>query len=210
MQSQLLIQPHDGMEFFGSPVCFAEDKRYERTVVDRDPLTGFEFERKESPIIWRCANSNLVVDPGRKNALKQTFGTGSPATVTFTHGSVGDDPASPSSYVETHLKSELINVDGTYTTRRPIVSLSGGALADADYTLDPVGANRYKVIFKFIYPTDHPTNGETYAEFGVHSTGTLPGSPTSASGTMLARFVPTTAFDKDGAFQVTMQWTMRS
>lgn len=210
MQSQLFIAPHDGMEFFGSPVCFAEDKRYERTVVDRDPLTGFEFERKESPIVWRCNNSNLVLDYGRKNALKQSFGVGSPSTVVFTHGSVGDDGSSPSSYIETHLKSELINVDGTYTTRPAITALSGSALADADFVLDPVGANRYKTIFKFVYPTDHPTNGETYAEFGVHSSPTLPANPTATSGGILARFVPTTAFDKDGAFQVTMQWAMRS
>lgn len=207
----LMVTPDSSFGYFGSPMVFAEDKRYERSVVHKDPISGKEFERKESPIVWLCKNPNLIVDLGRKNSLKQAFGVS--GTTSFGWGSVGDsnaDPSGPSGAVKDRLGNEIILDDVTYTGRRPVVSLDDDALADGDFTLDAVGSNRYKVVFKFIFPTDHPSNGETYAEFGVHSDEDFPTTGTDLSGVMLARFVPNTSFDKDEAFQVTMQWTMRS
>lgn len=206
----LLISPDSEVGFEGTPVVYAEDKRYSRKVIARD-RNGKEYERVEHPIVWLCRTGNIVVDLGRKNALKQAFGIS--GTTTFGYGSVGDDAGviiTSADYTATHLGNEIILADGTYTGRRPIVSLDDDALADGDFTLSPSGGNRYRVPVKFDFPEDHPSNGETMAEFGIHSSATFPVSGGATSGVMLARFVPTTSFDKDEAFAVTMKWTLRS
>jgi hypothetical protein len=193
----------------GNNVCvFAEDMRYPKSNVILGPWGDPIGEEKTFPIVWQAHNSNLIVDWGRKMLLWCPLGLGSGSVLA---GSVGDDGSSPTDNTLNRLKSELIGG----SARPGLTNAAGAALSTGDVTAETSGSNFWKVIVSFLYDTTDANNGQTFAEFGMHNTVTLPaGTPphtTSTSGNMFARFVPSGgSFPKTSAFRVTVLWTLRA
>jgi hypothetical protein len=190
---------------------FAEDMRYAKSTVLLDskgkPIYGEDGNPKEvlkAPIVYQVRHKNTIVDDGRKEVLKDLFGFG--VVASFLAGSVGDGATFPTDNTRDRLVNELLG----NAARRSVTDTSGAALDATDIVAEVSGSNFWKIIAQFVFLTSDLNNGSTFAEYGLHSTTTNPGSPTGLSGVMLARYVPASSFVKSVAFQVTVQWSLRS
>lgn len=211
----MLIHPYSvplhSVSMIDQPRVFAEDMRYsrweERPLLVKgkpwfDPKTGQQkfIEVKTHPIVYECTHGNVVVNDGKINILQSQFIASS--GVKIIAGSVGSSNATPTDITLHHLVSELISGSARVT----LTNTAGTAPANGDISLITGQTYTELITLQYIYLTSDANNGSVFAEYGLHSSTTLPASPTSTSGILYARFVPSSSFTKNSSFQVTMQW----
>lgn len=140
-------------------------------VVNRDNDTG--------EILYEFEQSNLVVKVGRSAILDFLFGTGSPSAFLY----LGAGPCSTAATVDdTRLTYELI---ANASRKNPTVS----AISTGTYTIS--GNTYYKTIqlqTSFVGASDSNVD-ETFREYALFDSDTLPGTPTSTSGRMLNHLI---------------------
>lgn len=182
----------------------AEDMRYAKDTVLLKPDGSGDIV-KRGPVIYRVQNKNTIVDLARKEMLSDIFGFGTIAS--FLAGSVGNDGSNPTDATRDRLVFELL---GNAPNRMGITDTGLNPLDATDIISEVSGSNRWKIIAQYVFDTTDGNNGQIFAEYGIHSSMSTPGSPTGLSGVMFARFVPTSSFTKTSAFKVTVLWTLRA
>jgi hypothetical protein len=195
--------PLHSVDLTSQPRVFAQDMRYGRNIeIMRE---GILVEEREYPIVYDCRHGNLVMNVGRVNMLQSQFLTGAVAIIA---GGVGSNNANTTDATQVHLGAELI----AGTSRPTLTNTSGTTLStvSASSAITLVTGQSYNEIItaQWQYATGDANNGSTFAEYGMFSSTTLPGTSTGTSGTMFARYVPTSSFTKTSSFLVTIQWSI--
>lgn len=150
---------------------------------------------QDGNLIEVSESTNLFVDTGRVNMIKGCFPFTTSA-VTMVAMSAGASGMAPD-YPDDRLKYEFTGNANRYS----LTKVGGAALplADVDITSLQQTINGYlsRKNFQVQATLDYTdgNNGQTIQEYGLHSTTTLPGTPTGLSGVMANRWVdpsPTT------------------
>lgn len=152
---------------------------------------------------------NLVVNDGRTRVLSLAF---VPSASTGLGGfywlGVGAS-ATPAAVTDTRLTYELIG----NATRKFLTNTNGNTPSTGDIQLETVtvsGCTFYeKLVLQAIYQTTDGNNNNTFNEYGIFTTGTLPGSPTSSSGTMFNHYIDPSPATKSSLNTVTAVVTIR-
>lgn len=184
----------------------AEDMRYSRAIVLKDKF-GQEYETKQHPIIYEAVWKNTLTDVGRVNALYNTFDFTGVTPFTVIAGGAGSGNSNPTDPTQLRLATELIGD----TTRKTLTNTSDDIPFVAGDVEDEIsGLNRKLLDIKFVYEEDDPNNGETFYEYAMFDTLTLPGTPTTQSGNMFARFVAANGYTKDSFSRISVVWSFRA
>ena len=147
---------------------------------------------------------------GKAQLLNRLFALGASPIIALAVGSSNTAAAA----TDTHLGSENLNTGGgdTYTVRPTLTNTAGASLSSGDIVDDPQTISgifyQKKIIVrgKFL-TTDLP--GDTFYEYGLFDTTTLPGSPTGVSGTMFNHVVVGTPITKTLSIEVDCDTTIR-
>ena len=140
-------------------------------------------------------STNLFVDTGRVNMIKGCFPFTTSA-VQMVAMSVGASSTAPD-YPDDRLKYEFLGQSPRYS----LTKVGGAALPFADVDINSVQQavsgylSRKNLQVQATLDYTDGNNGQTIQEYGIHSTMTLPGTPTGLSGLMANRWVdgsPTT------------------
>ena len=152
---------------------------------------------------------NLVVNDGRTRILSLAF---VPSASTGLGGfywlGVGAS-ATPATVTDTRLTYELIG----NPTRKFLTNTNGITPTTGNIQLETVtvsGCTFYeKLVLQAIYSTTDGNNSNTFNEYGIFTTATLPGSPTSTSGTMFNHYIDPSPATKSALNTVTAVVTIR-
>jgi len=188
------------MKFGAEWHIFAEDMRYAK------PTTlwhkGKEHIIMRGPVVYEVKSSNLLMNFGRDNALRQQFNiTDGPSQTFWDYGGVGDDATSPTTTTFTALQNELT----AGTNRKALTDVAGGSINNADISGEITGNFTRKIVVQYEYAqVDVDLDGETFAEYALFDAQPV------VTGNMFNRFVPATSFVKSSSFKVTVQVTLRA
>jgi len=177
-----------------------------KLVVETDE-NGIEREVRRSPIIYQCKTGNLIVDVGRINVLKQIPPSGLTSFSginNFGYAGVGNTSTAAAAG-DVKLGYEHI----ANANRISALNTSGSAFSNSDIIAETSGSNTQKLVMQFTWTSGDSNNTQVFSEYGIFSTATLPGTNTGTSGSMFARFVPSSSLTK-GAFAVILSWTLQA
>lgn len=156
---------------------------------------------------------NMVVDTGRINSMKGILPfTTSPVTMVAIGAGVC---STAEDYAQDRLIYELIGnaarKDLTRTTDS--LAIASNPLTNSDIVSEVVTIGgftfRKKVVLQAVYDFVDSNNGNTFREYALFSTATLPGTPTGLSGVMYNRIVDPSPIPKDINTKIIIQITMR-
>lgn len=181
---------------------------------------GISFAAPRYHVTWRIIerdidgniisdheSTNLVVNTGREQALRNLFAVGASGPFISIGVGASTDAASES---QTHLVHELI--DGN-PGRKTLFDKNNNTLDNADIETDVTaisGVTYYrKLVVQGTWDSTDSRNGNQFAEYGLFTTTTLPGTPSGTSGIMFNRFVDPAPIFKTSSNSVTCQITIR-
>lgn len=152
---------------------------------------------------------NLVVNNGRSQLMSMAFVPSASAIGGFYYLGVGAS-STTATVTDTRLTYELIG----NPTRKSLTNTNGVTPSTGDIQLQTIvigGVTFYEyLVVQSIFTTTDGNNNNTFAEYGLFTTGTLPGAPTSTSGTMFNHYIdPNPAF-KASSNQITVVVTIRT
>lgn len=165
-----------------------------------------EFGENTGVILSEVEGENLVTNDGRDLLFKCLFMLAASAGVV----SIGVGASATAAVVtDSRLTHELIY----NPTRKPLTNTSGAALTSADIVSDPVTistVNYYKkVVCQGEWLSGDLNNGNQFAEYGLFTTATLPGTPTGTSGIMFNHYIDPAPTIKTALNAIQLQITIR-
>ena len=143
-------------------------------------------EKESGEILSHTQSPNLVVNVGREYILRDLFNL---SGTDFLYMGAGSS-STTATVSDTRLTYELIgNAD-----RKNLLNTSGGALDPSDIETGPytVNAQTYYKRLSVQVEYDGDTDGnvdQVFQEYGIFSSDTLPGTPTSTSGLMFNHYI---------------------
>lgn len=157
-------------------------------------------------VLFDFTKENLITDDGRTHALSLL--AGATGTVTFVAMAVGDDDGSSLALAATNVRlgNELLG----NAQRIACTDSGGGSFATGDVQSEVSGSNRKYLIWQAIFPEGDGNNGSNFRELALMSTTTLPGTPTTQSGTMFNRIILDADIPKTDQFILTVQVKVRA
>lgn len=174
------------------------------------PVLGYDGVGREivGEVSHHSRSENLVVNTGRTQLMSMAFVPSASAIGGFYYLGVGasSTAAAPG---DTRLTYELIG----NPTRKTLTDSNGLTPQTGDIQTQTIvigGVTYYQFLeLQSTYTTTDGNNNNTFAEYGLFTTGVLPGSPTSSSGTMFNHYIdPNPAF-KSATNQVQVAVTIR-
>lgn len=151
---------------------------------------------------------NLVVNTGRTQLLSLAFVPSASSIGGFYYLGVGAS-ATAAAVTDTRLTYELIG----NATRKTLTNTNGNQPTSADIQLETItvsGCTFYeKIVLQATYTTGDGNNNNTFNEYGVFTSATLPVSPTGTSGTMFNHYIDSNPAFKASTNQVQIAVTIR-
>lgn len=183
-------------------------------------MEGIRFEAPKYHVTWRIIErdlegnvvsdheaTNIVVNTGREQTFRNLFAVG--ASGPFIAMGVGAS-ATSANVTDTRLTYELIG----NPSRKLLFDKTNGSLDNADIESETVaisGVTYYrKLVVQSTWDSTDSNNGNQFAEYGIFTTTTLPGSPTGTSGVMFNHFIDPAPIQKTASNSVTAQVTIRN
>lgn len=157
---------------------------------------------------------NIVVNDGRSNVIAQLLGLASGAAgVAIISMGVGASSDGSTDETRTRLSYEYLgNANRIALTNTDSETFLGLTNRD-DIDLETLVVSSYsfyeKVVVQAVYGPSDGNNGQVFREYGLFSSLTLPGAPTSTSGVMFNRFIDPDPITKSGSNSVVVQVTLR-
>ena len=177
-------------------------------------FTYVEFEKWEHDLEGNLIKHyppthNLEVNSGRTHLMTMAFvPSASTSFGGFYYLGVGAS-ATAASVTDTQLTYELIG----NPTRKVLTDTNG--LTPSSGTITPftttIGSTTYyeQIILQAIFTSGDGNNGNTFNEYALFNTATLPGTPTASSGVMFNHYIDPNPVTKTGLNQITTQITIR-
>jgi hypothetical protein len=152
--------------------------------------------------------TNLVVNTGRTRLMSLAFVPSASAAGGFYFLGVGAS-ATVAAVTDTRLTYELIG----NPTRQTLLNSNNGTVNTGNIQLLTIvvgGVTFYEFLqLQATYLTNDGNNLNTFAEYGIFDSATLPGSPTSTSGTMFNHLIDPNPSFKSTTNQILSQITIR-
>lgn len=151
---------------------------------------------------------NLVVNSGRTRLMSLAFIPSASAAGGFYFLGVGAS-STTAQVADTRLTYELVG----NLTRKSLVNSNNLTPGTGDIQLQTItisGVTFYEyLVLQATYLTTDGNNNNTFAEYGIFDSGTLPGTPTATSGTMFNHFIDPNPATKSSTNQVQASITIR-
>lgn len=180
-------------------------------------ITRLDADRN---VISISQEHNLIVNTGREQMIRLLMGfTSGEAGTPFIAMAVGAS-ATTAVVGDTRLEYELIgNATRKALTNVSNVTLtSGGTGSDiesesiqvaGELAVDDKWTFKRKIRVRATYEIDDGNNGNTFREYGLTSTLTKPGTPTSTSGNLFNRFIDPNPTPKTSGETIIAEFTLR-